>query len=180
MSLIKGTITIIYEKATLYNWFNKKIHELNGTGNESQYNEYKNKKNMIVSFNLDDKEYIYDLIEKNIVFEKNKYDLVFSDSYNSCVPLYIEIINSKTFFNYNENEEIKEKLKIIYSNNIRNETDMSLYNCIFSIDIVNIVFLIRKLKHGIDTHRYIFSYDPNYLTPAQIEILLYYIFLKDI
>ena len=112
MSLIKGTITIIYEKVTIYNWFNKKIHEFDGTGNDSQYNEYRNKKNMIVSFNLDNKEYIYDLIEKNIVFEINKYDLVFSNSYNSHIPSYIEIINNRTFFNYNDDNEIKERLKV--------------------------------------------------------------------
>ena len=123
---------------------------------------------------------------KNIVFEKNGFDFVCNDiklfgSYLDYVPMYYEIINGNTYFNYNDDVEIKEQLKIIYSNNIKNEMDKSFYNCIFCIidhntKIKNIVFLIRKLKYGNNTHRYIFSYDSAHFTINQIEILLYYIF----
>ena len=185
-NLIKGTINIIYEDETLYDWFNKKIHDLNIIDNQSQYNEYRNKKNVIVSINSEKNEYVFDLMTKNIVFEKNGFNFICNNiklfgSYLDYVPLYCEIINGNHYFNYNDDVEIKEQLKIIYSNNIKNEMDKSFYNCIFCIinhttKIKNIVFLIRKLKYGNDTHRYIFSYDTTHFTKNQIEILLYYIF----
>ena len=37
MSLIKGTINIIYNYATLFDVINKKIHELNIVDNKSKY-----------------------------------------------------------------------------------------------------------------------------------------------
>ena len=185
-NLIKGTISIIYQDETIYDWFNKKIHDLNIIDNQSQYNENRNKKNVIVYINSEKNEYTFDLMAKNIVFEKNEFDFVCNDiklfgSYLDSVPLYYEIINGNSYFNYNDDKEIKEQLKIIYSNNIKNETDKSFYNCIFGITdyntkITNIVFLIRKLKYGNDTHRYIFFYDTTHFTINQIEILLYYIF----
>jgi len=186
MSLIKGTINIIYNDATLFDVINTKIHEFNILDNKSQYNEYRNKKNIIISFNLHNKEHLYDLMDTTIMYNKVDRDLICGgvkilSSYDSRIPLYFEIINN-AYFNYNDDDEIKEKLKTIYSNNIRNETDMSLYNCIFCKKnrSTDIVFLIRKLKHGIDTHRYFFSFDSNHFTPDQIQILLNYIFLKDI
>ena len=182
-NLVKGTINIIYEDETLYDWFNKKIHDLNIIYNKSQYNEYRNKKNVIISISSENNEYMFDLMTKSIVFEKNEFNFVCNNiklfgSYLDYIPLYYEIINGNTYFNYNNDEEIKQQLKKIYSNNIKNETDKSFYNCIFCIKnyitkIKNIVFLIRKIKYGKDSHRYIFFYNPNHFTQNQIEILLY-------
>lgn len=181
-NLIKGTITIIY-KPKLISWF---------TYNSQQY-ESQTKIYVIVSFDSD--QMIVDLMENKTLFEstvstKNElmYDetIEFTKAYRSSVPLYYSNKKkNKTYFNFTDDEKTErdKQLKLIFSDNITSEIDRSFYNCMFyyknyykSNDDKYIALVIRKLKFGSDSHRYIFAYDSNEFSREKIQIILYYIF----
>jgi len=84
--------------------------------------------------------------------------------------------NGLVLFGFNE----------IYNTN-RNTyiTDASIYNCIYySIDtkypdLERVVFSILKRKYGIDSSRFLFSYDSEFMTKSQAANIIYNILTFD-
>jgi hypothetical protein len=117
--------------------------------------------------------------------------IVFSDtsgSINIICPHSITIpnINSKL---YRRSVRIKEDntpylpgFKEIYSNKYNTYLpDPSIFNCIYYIidteyhDVERVVFSLMKRKYGINSSRFLFSYDPEIMTKHQVQYIIYII-----
>jgi hypothetical protein len=57
--------------------------------------------------------------------------------------------------------------------------DASIFNCIYYIidtdypDVERVVFSIMKRKYGVDSSRFLFSYDPEIINKQQVENIIY-------
>ena len=183
--LIKGSITVIYEPPVL-SWFG--YNSIFDLFTENTPEIQLPVKNAIVLFDIEQD--IFDLMENKIDFVENKDYVLCSNnikcekSYNKPCPLYFK--NEKnTYFNYNEDIEKEKKymdeLNLVYFDDIKSEIENSTYNCTYHkinyrCDTVNNVLIIRKIKHGTKSHRYLFYYDKNEFTKEELKTILYYTF----
>ena len=93
------------------------------------------------------------------------------------VPLYFKYKNN-TYLKSAPEETYFEQVEKIFGSNYKNETEPSIYNCVYYSIITNKnVFAIRKLKNHKISHRYIVFYDENIFNLDQLNYLLYYIFV---
>jgi hypothetical protein len=70
----------------------------------------------------------------------------------------------------------------IYSNKYNTYLpDPSIFNCIYYIidteypDVERVVFSLMKRKYGVNSSRFLFSYDPDIMTKRQVEYIIYII-----
>lgn len=120
--------------------------------------------------------------------------IVFSEisGINTIHPHSIVIPNITTKI-YRRNATIKEDSKTylkgfgeIYSNKYNTYLpDSSIFNCIYYIidteypDVEKVVFSLMKRKYGVNSSRFLFSYDPEIITKSQVEYIIYILLTKE-
>jgi hypothetical protein len=106
---------------------------------------------------------------------------------DSIHPQTISIIADNPIKLYKRNETIDANHVIylkgfsyIHSNQHKNYfPDPSIYNCIYYVadtnypDLERVVFSLMKRKYGVDSSRFLFSYDPDVITKKQVENIIY-------
>jgi hypothetical protein len=120
--------------------------------------------------------------------------IVFSEitGINTIQPRTITIPNITKKL-YRRNVRIKEDNKSylpgfaeIYSNKYDTYLpDPSIFNCIYYIidteypDVERVVFSLMKRKYGVNSSRFLFSYDPEIMTKHQVEYIIYIILTSE-
>jgi hypothetical protein len=106
---------------------------------------------------------------------------------HSTLPLNITIIGETSKKLYKRNVIVNEKnvsylkgfLDIYNTQYKQSLPDASIFNCIYYIidtdypDVERVVFSLMKRKYGVDSSRFLFSYDPEVITKQQVENIIY-------